>query len=137
ETPAWFEVPSLADITTKQEQQADGITASVEYLLRILDGEVVRLKGAAENVVLCGISQGAAVGLWALLIQYRSTRRIGGFIGASCWLPFASDIEIFFSNVNNSEPTSRSDRLERPNPSKFVESMTALTRESLLQHGGT
>src|SRR5205809_5938 len=48
ETPAWFEVPSLADITTKQEQQADGITASVEYLLRILDGEVVRLKGAAE-----------------------------------------------------------------------------------------
>ncbi len=103
EMPAWFEAHSLTDLSVRQDLQMDGIRESVGYLLQILDVEVQRLGGASKNVVLGGISQGAAVGLWALLCQTRTTSRLGGFVSASCWLPFAVDIERYLEGPCNAE----------------------------------
>ncbi|KAK0385615.1 hypothetical protein NLU13_6792 [Sarocladium strictum] len=93
--PAWFEAYSLTDITARQDLQTDGIREAVEYLTRICESEVKRLDGLASNVVLGGISQGGAIGLWTML-SLRSNAPLKcptTFVGASTWLPFASDIE--------------------------------------------
>lgn len=80
----------------------------------------MRRVGGAERVVLGGISQGAAVGAWTLLCG--RTGRLGGFVGASGWLPFASGIE----------------RLGRgEGESGFVDSMMARLWEDLVPPGGS
>lgn len=91
EFPAWFEAHSLSDITLRDDLQMEGIRDSVVDIMGILDDEVHRLRGNAQNVVLGGISQGAAVGLWVLLslLDPRQARaecipRLGAFVGASC-----------------------------------------------------
>lgn len=145
EVPAWFETSSdsltSADATAKkdlglQQQQMNGLRESVEYVLGILDKEIARLHGRAENVVLGGIGQGAAVALWTLLclpprlslVTGASSGRIGGFVGHGCWLPFAEEVEGFFDLGEKGEEGSGSKVLE------FVESRLADTKTSLLQY---
>lgn len=89
--PAWFEAHSLTDITARQELQEPGIIEGVGYLSSVLGDEIERVGGDAGKVVLGGISQGAAVGMWTLLCR-RKSDRLGGFVGASTWLPFAGYI---------------------------------------------
>ena len=95
--PAWFEAHSLTDITARQELQVEGIKESVKYILSIVEDEIGRLDGNTEKLVLGGISQGAAIGMWALLCQQNPARRLGAFFGASTWLPFATNIERVFA----------------------------------------
>ena len=90
---SWFEARSLTDITVRQDLQEEGIRESVKHLEAILEDEIARLGGAAEKLVLGGISQGAAVGMWTLLCTRDPNRRLGAFVGASTWLPFSSNIE--------------------------------------------
>lgn len=137
EMPAWFEAHSLTDITAKQNLQMDGLREAVGYLIQILDVEVERLGGVSMNVVLGGISQGAAVGLWTLLCQRRATSRIGGFVGASCWLPFALDVERFLEGVCNTERLESSSVSETSEAFTFVNSMMGATRQLLLEYGGS
>lgn len=94
--PAWFEAHSLTDVTVRQDLQTGGIEESVHYLSSILVEEIERLDGHAENLVLGGISQGAAIGIWTLLYMAEHKWRLGGFVGASSWLPFAVDIKELF-----------------------------------------
>jgi predicted esterase len=89
--PAWFEAHSLTDITSRQELQEPGIREAVGYLDSVLDDEIERLGGDAQKVVLGGISQGAAVGMWTLLCG-GERGKLGGFFGASTWLPCAGSI---------------------------------------------
>ncbi|KAF8201557.1 beta-1,4-glucosidase [Pholiota molesta] len=79
---AWFEVYSLSDPTEKQELQTSGIAESVAYLKTVIQDEIDKLDGDAGRL-------GAAVGMLTLLSL---EQRVGGFFGASTWLPFASDI---------------------------------------------
>ena len=132
--PAWFDAYSLTDITAKQDLQLDGIRESVEYLIGILDEEIERLGGVGENLVLAGISQGAAVGLWTLLCRSRSTSRIGGFVGASCWLPLADDIEIFFGEKPKAAEQTSGATVEFSEALRSVESTMAATKASLIDH---
>lgn len=134
--PAWFEAHSLTDITARQDLQIPGISESVEYIIGIMDEEVDRLGGAAKNVVLGGISQGAAVGLWTLLCRPSSTHRIGGFIGVSCWLPFATDIENFLGKTARAERKASSADSQSPEALGFVLRMMSATKESLDLHQG-
>ncbi len=90
--PAWFEAHSLSDPTARQELQVPGILDSVKHISAIVDGEILKLNGQSHKVCLGGISQGAAVGMLALLSRPTSAPRIGAFFAASTWLPFASDI---------------------------------------------
>jgi lysophospholipase II len=87
--PTWFEAHSLTDISARSELQIPGIQESVRYIRSILDEEIERLQNNSANVIIGGISQGAATGLWTLLSE---TRLLGGFFGASCWLPFCQDV---------------------------------------------
>ncbi len=102
ELRSWFEARSLTDVTARQDLQEEGIRESVKHLEGILEDEIGRLGGAAENLVLGGISQGAAVGMWTLLCARDPARRLGAFVGASTWLPFASKIEKFLHRDHHS-----------------------------------
>lgn len=100
--PAWFDAYSLTDVSARQDLQVHGIRGSAEYLAGLLREEVDgRLGGAADRVVLGGISQGGAVALWTLLLLLCAAAGgenpagrlgVGGFVGASTWLPFAEDL---------------------------------------------
>ncbi|KAK4099979.1 alpha/beta-hydrolase [Parathielavia hyrcaniae] len=123
--PAWFEAHSLTDPTARQELQMAGIRDSVQYLARLLQEETEKLGGAARRVVLGGISQGGAVALWTLLCAGEGdvARRLGGFVGASTWLPFAEKLEWYLGGrdiAEDGEQLSESDA--------FVKAMTASAR---------
>lgn len=92
--PAWFEAHSLADTTVRENLQMAGIRQSVNYIQGILDREIETLGGETEKVVIMGLSQGGAIGMWTLLCQKNLGRQFGAFVGASTWLPFAANIEI-------------------------------------------
>ncbi|KAF5609752.1 acyl thioesterase 1 [Fusarium subglutinans] len=122
--PAWFEAHSLTDITARQDLQMPGIKESVNYVKTILDQEIERLGGDASRVVLGGISQGAAVGIWTLLCQDSIERPLGAFFATNTWLPFASSIERCMSH----EPNSPADV-----GTEFVAGMLAQSKVSLPQ----
>lgn len=90
--PAWFEAHSLTDISARQEFQVSGIRDAVRYVGALVEDEIRLLNGHSEKLVLGGISQGAAVGLWTLLCSPPELT-LGGFFASSTWLPFATDIE--------------------------------------------
>lgn len=90
--PAWFEAHSLTDIAARRDLQISGIRASVKHVQKVIDDEITKLNGNADNIILGGISQGAAIGMWCLLCS-RSEHPIGAFFGSSTWLPFAANIE--------------------------------------------
>lgn len=94
--PAWFEAHSLTDTTVREDLQMEGIRQSVAYVQSILNREVAALGGETERVVVMGISQGGAIGMWTLLCQGALDGRFGAFVGASTWLPFAATIERLF-----------------------------------------
>lgn len=91
--PAWFEAHSLTDPTIRQDLQVDGLLESVAYVRKLMEEEVERLGGDPQRLILGGISQGGAVGLWALLSQQDTSEQPGAFFAASTWLPFAADVE--------------------------------------------
>lgn len=121
--PAWFDAHSLTDTTAKQERQVDGIAESVQYIQSVLDGEVQRLDGRAGSLVLGGISQGGAIALWTLFRQRLRGVRLGGFVGASTWLPFAENFRCIFASEDYAvdDKTSEFDL--------FVKEITGLVEE--------
>ncbi|KAF5692218.1 acyl thioesterase 1 [Fusarium denticulatum] len=122
--PAWFEAHSLTDITARQDLQIPGIKQSVSYIKTILDQEIKRLDGDASKVVLGGISQGAAVGIWTLLCLDYIERPLGAFFATNTWLPFASTIERYMSH----KPKSPADV-----GTEFVAEMLAQSKVSFPQ----
>ncbi|KAK4143246.1 Alpha/Beta hydrolase protein [Dichotomopilus funicola] len=103
--PAWFEAHSLTDTSERQDLQISGIKQSVAHIQAIVDREVESLGGEADRVVIMGISQGGAVGMWTLLCQRNLGRRVGAFVGASTWLPFARYIQELLGKNDSSGET--------------------------------
>lgn len=132
ELPMWFEAHSLSDPTLSLDVQMNGIRESVADITKILEEEVCRLGGCSKNIVLGGISQGAAVGLWALLYQGKASCELGGFVGASCWLPFSSSIEGFLAKMNG-QPTGHC--LEPGGPQDFERPLQAATKALIPSYG--
>ena len=134
--PAWFEAPSLMDVTIREDLQMDGIRAAVGYIRDIVREEVAKLNGHAEKVVLGGISQGGAVAQWTLLCwNAKSVGCLGGFVGMSTWLPLASNVEEFLKrNKVQGEKLKAEEMVEGGSPSdEFVEEMmTAFSRDGPL-----
>ncbi|KAF5653629.1 lysophospholipase [Fusarium sp. NRRL 25303] len=122
--PAWFEAHSLTDITAQQDLQIPGIKESVSYIKTIVDQEIKRLGGDTSKVVLGGISQGAAVGMWTLLCHDTIERPIGAFFATNTWLPFASSIEKYLSHESASHIDAGTE---------FVTGMLAQSKVSLPQ----
>ncbi|KAK7407838.1 hypothetical protein QQX98_010009 [Neonectria punicea] len=135
EMPAWFEAHSLTDITARQDLQPAGIRESVRYLEGILNEEVQRLGGKAEKVVLGGVSQGGAIGLWTLLCPSNAERRLGAFIGASTWLPFATNIDAFLGKDAVSSRDDGKAETDSNEGDAFVADMMTQTKSSLAHRG--
>lgn len=100
--PAWFEAHSLTDPTIRQDLQIDGLLDSVGYVKQLVEEEVEQLGGDSKKLVLGGISQGGATGLWTLLSLWDTSNAPGAFFAASTWLPFAVDVK----NILCGETTS-------------------------------
>ena len=127
EIAAWFEAHSLTDVTARQDLQVEGIRESVRNIEGILEGEIAKLEGLAENLVLGGISQGGAIGMWTLLCASKPWRCLGGFVGASTWLPFAINIKKFI-NKDESTTDGLDAASERSQADTFVEGMMSTSR---------
>jgi predicted esterase len=136
EIPAWFEAHSLTDVTARQDLQKEGIGESVRFIDSLLVDELERLKGTAENLVLGGISQGGAIGMWALLCTSRPINRIGAFVGASTWLPFAINIEKLLGQHKDSGQ-AQNVGLDCSDSDEFVQAMMTALTDSLSQAQGS
>lgn len=129
--PAWFEAHSLTDTTARQDLQIPGIKDSVNYLKKVLEEEIGKLDGTTENVVLGGISQGAAVGMWTFLCRGHLERPLGAFFGTSTWLPFASRVEHYLLPNHSIEDGLHDFSTERSQVDVFMDGMLAGAKSSL------
>jgi predicted esterase len=89
--PEWFGLVSADD--PEPDRQVPGLQESVSYILRIIDEEIRRLDGNAGRIFIGGVGQGMAVGLVALIC---SQQKLGAFVGATGWIPFAETLNAFF-----------------------------------------
>lgn len=131
--PAWFEAHSLTDTTARQDLQIPGIKESVNYLKKVLSEEIRKLDGMTENVVLGGISQGAAVGMWAFLCRDDLEQPLGAFFGTSTWLPFASKIEHHLLPNHSIENHPHDSGTEQSQVDTFVDDMLAGAKSAIAQ----
>jgi len=84
----WFDFYNGTDPKSYTPTQLEGLRAVVEHIHALIEDEIAG-GIAPENILLGGLSQGAAVALVALLL---GGRRLGGVLGLSGWLPFALEI---------------------------------------------
>lgn len=94
---SWFESTVLLDATSRKRLDSGGFKESVEYLVQLIGQEIIRLGGIAENLIILGHGQGAAVGIWALLCWKPDvySHPIRGFVGMNCWLPYTKEVQAF------------------------------------------
>ncbi|KAF4119544.1 Phospholipase/Carboxylesterase [Geosmithia morbida] len=74
----------------------------LSHLSELVRDEADRLEKAGcggNRIVLGGISQGAAVGMWTWLFRGGSALPLAGFIGAGTWLAFADEISQLLQGV--------------------------------------
>ncbi|KAF4998912.1 hypothetical protein FGRMN_2843 [Fusarium graminum] len=84
----WFDIASLKDPSYRSHTQFQGLEESSREIFDLIDDE--RVKVSHKNIILGGISQGCAMGFLCLLaLEFP----LGGFIGMSGWLPFATQLE--------------------------------------------
>lgn len=95
----WFDIYSLGDTSKESHCQVEGLRNAVRFILDLVEEEA-KLVETSEKVVLGGISQGEATALQAFLC---GRRKLGAFVGASGWLPFAGQIEAILRESEGSE----------------------------------
>lgn len=99
ELTEWFDTYSLSDTDAESHLQVEGLREAVLFILDLI-GEEAKRVGAAEKVVLGGVSQGEATALQAFLC---GRQRLGAFVGASGWFPFAGQVEAILRESGGSE----------------------------------
>lgn len=99
EMTEWFDTYSLSDTSAESHLQVEGLREAVLFILDLVEEEAKRV-GTAKKVVLGGVSQGEATALQAFLC---GRRRLGAFVGASGWLPFAGQVKVILRESEGSE----------------------------------
>ncbi|CAG5187561.1 uncharacterized protein ALTATR162_LOCUS11729 [Alternaria atra] len=84
----WFDMSSVQRPQENNEIQKSGLWHSVAQILLVVEEEANVV--GSQNVILVGISQGCATGIFALLA---SGIRVGGFVGLNGWLPLADEVQ--------------------------------------------
>ncbi|KAJ5169562.1 Phospholipase/carboxylesterase/thioesterase [Penicillium coprophilum] len=92
----WFDNYSIEDPGERIDLQVEGLCETAEFI-RGLIGEEVRILGADshQKIILWGLSQGCAAGIFTLLggwLDAREISMIGAFVGMSGWLPFEQQL---------------------------------------------
>jgi lysophospholipase-2 len=77
----WFDMTSVQEPWEDPDVQEEGLRESASQLEEIIQQEIDKV--GLENVIVGGISQGCAVGLYTLLA---TSVRVAGFFGISGWL---------------------------------------------------
>ncbi|RMJ10156.1 hypothetical protein CDV36_010212 [Fusarium kuroshium] len=104
--PMWFE---LRDGRDDGDGDSEGLKEAVTHVRGILQEERTRL-GDYGKVILGGISQGGAVGMWTVLSLMGEGnvdddddpgKWLGGFVGSSTWMPLGDDVEKMLDGDND------------------------------------
>ncbi|KAF3491213.1 uncharacterized protein GIQ15_00730 [Arthroderma uncinatum] len=92
----WFDNSSLEDPRERPDLQIEGLCETAEFIRLCVDTEADILgEGGHRRVILGGLSQGCAAGIFTLLgggfgLPHGET--LGGFVGMSGWLPFEAQL---------------------------------------------
>ncbi|KAI5815330.1 Alpha/Beta hydrolase protein [Pyronema omphalodes] len=84
----WFDTTSLEYPEEEPERQVEGLREAVTYVNGLIEAEVAN-GIPRERIIIGGLSQGCATSIHVLLAQ---NERMGGFVGMSGWMPFASRV---------------------------------------------
>ena len=85
----WFDLRDIKEQEREEEYQFEGLRESSQYVHRLLETEIEAV--GAENVVLWGLSQGAATTMISLLL-WRGVR-FAAAIGMCGWVPLKARME--------------------------------------------
>lgn len=108
----WFDNYSLDDPNERTHLQVDGLMETAEFLRGLISQEarVFENQTSGESgyrrVILGGLSQGCAAGIFTLLggLGETGNEKAGAFFGMSGWLPFERQLgDILGSDLNRSE----------------------------------
>lgn len=94
----WFDILGLKP---NAPEDAEGINMSSEILLKLVEGE--EKNGIpSERVIIGGFSQGGAVALYSAM---SSTKRFGGVVALSTWLPMRSKVHDYLKMTESKTAT--------------------------------
>ncbi|KAJ5613838.1 hypothetical protein N7528_007492 [Penicillium herquei] len=93
----WFDIYSLDDPGQRAELQINGLCETTAFLRALITKEASLLgEGGYGKVVLWGLSQGCAAGIFAVLGGWpdaTESKSVGAFVGMSGWLPFEQELK--------------------------------------------
>jgi predicted esterase len=106
----WFDNYSLEDPGQRTDLQVEGLTETAEFLrgLITLEASILGEKGY-QKIVLGGLSQGCAAGVFTLLgggFGENGRETLGVFFGMSGWLPFEAQLNDILG-FNSSDSRAR------------------------------
>jgi lysophospholipase-2 len=81
-TNQWFDMATVQRPWEQVEMQKEGLEESAEWLVKVVEKECREV--GWRNVIVGGISQGCAMGVYMLLTR---GVKVGGFLGLSGWWP--------------------------------------------------
>jgi lysophospholipase-2 len=81
-TNQWFDMATVQRPWQQVEMQKEGLEESAEWLVKVVEKECREV--GWRNVIVGGISQGCAMGVYMLLTR---GVKVGGFLGLSGWWP--------------------------------------------------
>ena len=97
---AWYDIKSLDANSLNRVVDVEGINNSIIQLNKLIDVQIS--EGIlSENVVLAGFSQGGVIATYTMLT---SSRKLGGLMALSTYLPAWSDFEDQITDTNTDTP---------------------------------
>jgi predicted esterase len=113
----WYDNYSLEDPGQRTDLQVEGLCETAEFICGLVTEEARILGENHSKIILWGLSQGCAAGIFTLLggwADISEAHSLGAFIGMSGWLPFEhqfreilrSDKDLVSARGNNQEMQS-------------------------------
>jgi predicted esterase len=92
----WFDNYSIENPGEREELQIEGLCETAEFVRGVISEEA-RILGAGSHrkIILWGLSQGCAAGIFTLLggpVNASPADALGAFVGLSGWLPFEQQL---------------------------------------------
>ncbi|EEH02622.1 conserved hypothetical protein [Histoplasma capsulatum G186AR] len=99
----WFDIFSLEEPGERADLQIDGLCETGQFLRRLIESEASLLgEDGHRKIVLGGLSQGCAAGIFTLLgggFGSHGDQALGAFFGMSGWLLFEKHVRAIFSSA--------------------------------------
>ncbi|KAJ5950037.1 Phospholipase/carboxylesterase/thioesterase [Penicillium verhagenii] len=112
----WYDNYSLDDPGERTDLQIEGLCETAEFLRELINKEAHILgAGGYRKVILWGLSQGCAAGIFTVLGGWgdiSTANIIGAFVGMSGWLPFEQHLKEILRFDDDSELAGDTSRHE-------------------------